>query len=337
MTSTEETAREILRTVMRHRRGAPGAWRCDTPGDAPCERCLLPHLETVRQRVRAGEPVVFVLPGFPCKSPNPAKVLGVLPDRAEQLALEFLDGLCARIREIHPPGARIVLCSDGRVFSELIDVPDAHITAYQAELGRMLAALPGGALSLFSADDLAEMRGEPHERVRAWLDDHYGESPEELRAQVRADAEVLRLYRALTRFLFEDRLTPERTESRSALQREARRHAYGVIGRSRAWGTLVSAHFPEAVRLSIHPQDCGSPKFGIRLSARGEDGWLTPWHAVAVERDGVFALSRRSEAEAEGARLVHRDGRPSHFVAARTVPPARGSADRPLAPAARPT
>ncbi|DAZ95360.1 TPA: hypothetical protein N0F65_002545, partial [Lagenidium giganteum] len=37
-------------------------------------------------------PITLVLPAFPCKSPNRVdKVLGAMPDRAEELALERLE------------------------------------------------------------------------------------------------------------------------------------------------------------------------------------------------------------------------------------------------------
>lgn len=45
--------------------------------------------------VGEGDPVVFTLPGFPCKSPNPAKVLGHLPDQGERLSSPF-SRPCAR-------------------------------------------------------------------------------------------------------------------------------------------------------------------------------------------------------------------------------------------------
>jgi pyoverdine/dityrosine biosynthesis protein Dit1 len=85
-----------------------------------------------------------------------------------------------------------------------------------------------------------------------------------------------------------------------------------VIQRSKAWGELVETKFPNAVRLSIHPQSCGDKKMGIRLIE--PDNWLTPWHGVAVEVDGRFMLLKRAQAEELGADLVHWDGRPSHFV-----------------------
>ena len=61
---------------------------------------------------------------------------------------------------------------------------------------------------------------------------------------------------------------------------------------------------------------CGSKKLGIHfIPTANDDNWMTPWHAVALETEaGSFMLVRRSAAEAMGARLVHKGGRPSHYT-----------------------
>ena len=136
---------------------------------------------------------------------------------------------------------------------------------------------------------------------------------EDLKNEVRAGGEPERLYCGITRFLLEDATRPGMTMSRTALQKDCRRRSYEVILRSKAWGALLARHFPEAVRLSIHPQSCGSEKLGI-VFTEASDAWLTPWHGVALDVGGRFVLRKRSEAEAMGARLVMREGRPSHYV-----------------------
>ncbi|WP_308407736.1 L-tyrosine/L-tryptophan isonitrile synthase family protein [Streptomyces somaliensis] len=137
-----------------------------------------------------------------------------------------------------------------------------------------------------------------------------GPTPEELRAEVREDESSLRMYLGITRFLVEDATGWE--GSRSALQRDCRRRAYEVILRSRAWSELISERYPHHVRLSIHPQNRGAAKFGIRLLGAA-DAWTTPWHSAPLRRaDGTWELMHRRDAEKLG-REVHRDGRPSHF------------------------
>ncbi|MEU8720510.1 isocyanide synthase family protein [Streptomyces antimycoticus] len=266
------------------------------------------QLRQIAGFVRAGEPVVFTLPGFPCKSPNPAKVLGHLPDQGERLSLGFLNTLCEEIERVHPPGARVIICSDGHVFGDLIRVPDDHIDAYADGLRRLIRESDLHRLSVF---DLRDVLGDlPHDAKRAQVYQRYAPTLEALRAEVRSEDHTLALYRGITRFLVDD--TADFTGTRSALQRACRTRAYGVIQRSRAWGDLIAEHHPGSVRLSIHPQPIGAPKFGIRL-LDAPDVWTTPWHSAALHRtDGTWTLMPRTRAEQLG-RLVHRDGRPSHY------------------------
>ncbi|MFI9204289.1 L-tyrosine/L-tryptophan isonitrile synthase family protein [Streptomyces sp. NPDC053048] len=282
-----------------HRTTAPGT---------PDPEAHPEQLRQIRRFTAAGEPVLFTLPGFPCKSPNPAKVLGHLPDEGERLSLAFLDRLCARVKEIYEPGARMLICSDGHIFGDLIDVPDAHIDAYGDALREMIRTQGLRHLETF---DLRHVHGDAdYDTKRNLVTEAYAPSLESLREAARTDEETARLYRGITRFLVED--TAGFTGTRSALQRECRERAYGVIARSRAWGDLIAHHHPRSVRLSIHPQPPGAGKFGIRL-LEAADAWATPWHtAVLRERGGAARLMRRADAERLG-RLVLRDGRPSHY------------------------
>lgn len=302
----QHVASDIAKLVLRHHRSTDPTHQATS-----CQRCLLLLSDAVQPFVAAGRPVDFVLPAFPVKSPNPAKVLGPLPDLAERMALDLLERLCLRIGDLHPAGARILLCSDGRVFSDVVGVSDQAVTAYQRAMESLLA--PGSPIRLFCLDDVTEFAHLDHQAMREELVSGYGQPLAEITTGIRAGGPDLPLYRAITRFLFEDRLTPDYQGSRAALQRAARARAYLMIQRSQAWGNLLGDYHPQAVRLSIHPQPCGSEKTAIQL-AGSADGWLTPWHGVAVLRDGRLTLLKRSEAERLGARLVSLGGRPDHYV-----------------------
>ena len=303
------TARSVMEIVLRYQRKSKGANECAAD---PCEKCLTAYAAPVERLVAAGEPLRFVLPAFPGKSPNSAKVLGFLPDTAERLALEFLDRLTVRIREVFEPGAEVLVCSDGRVFSDAVGIPDDHITAYQRELQVMIDGLDHRGVGLFNLDDVPELAEFDHQQMRDMLTERYAEPLEALCDRVRSGEDVA-LYRAVTRFLFEDANTPHYRGSRAGLQREARMRAYVVLQRSKAWGDLLAERFPDAIRLSIHPQPCSAEKLGIHL-VETADNWLTPWHSVALAKGERYVLVKRSEAEACGARLVHTDGRPAHYV-----------------------
>lgn len=314
---TVALATEIMKDVMQFRRSAVAHAHCSALD--PCEECLSPHLSKIIEAIETKSPVTFVLPAFPGKSPNANKVLGHLPDMAERRALQFLGELCERVKRLHAPGARVILCSDGRVFSDVVGMNEEHVTEYKHEITRLIGEL--GLTQVISTFDLDDLLGSlSFDEMRSTLMDRHGASLEALQEKVRrggkegADKEsedAHRMYCGITRFLVEDAAHPGQTKSKTAIQKDCRVRAYEVIRRSNAWSGLVEKHFPRAVRLSIHPQTCGSRKLGIHLMEA--ESWITPWHGVAMEVNGRFVLVKRSQAEALGAKVVESEGRPSHF------------------------
>jgi pyoverdine/dityrosine biosynthesis protein Dit1 len=295
----------LLRLLLPYRRAAE---RGETRPDRYRVR-FAPQLASIAGFVQTGRPILFTLPAFPCKSPNRRKVLGHLPDLGELLSLRFLDQLCRQVGRFYDPGARLLVCSDGHVFGDHIGVPDRHVDEYGAALAAMIDREGLEHIDTYSLADAYP--GLSHDQRRERLTAEFAQSTDSLRDEVRSDEDTLRLYRGITRFLVED--AEDGTGSRAARQREARQRAYGVIQRSRAWGSLIADRFPESVRLSIHPQLSGSAKFGIML-LESPDSWMTPWHSVAILRsDGRFTLMKRVDAERIG-QVVVRDGRPSHYV-----------------------
>lgn len=317
-TSTETAeviARRIMFYVMQFRRIAGSKKSCAT---SHCEACLAPHLQRVVAAIERAQPIIFVLPAFPAKSPNLAKVLGPLPDMAEQISLQFLNHLCEQIQTMYAPGAKVILCSDGRVFNDALGIREQDVTAYQEKIAWLLKEKSLTHLSTYNLDDVYGDLS--FDDMRHRLMEKYGEPVEALKEAVRRgsvkpcsmeDEEVHRQYCGITRFLVEDAMHPGQLQSRTAIQKIARQQAYVVIQRSRAWSDLVAERFPEAVRLSIHPQTCGTSKLGIRLMKA--EIWMTPWHGVAVKVKGRFVLLKRAEAEELGASLAFHDGQPSHY------------------------
>ena len=293
----------VLARLMRGRCLLPGAPQ--EPTDAA--RAL--HLARITSFVEAREAIALVLPAFPAKAPNRAKVLGTLPDAAERAGLEALSELVGDIAAVHPPGATLVICSDGHVFADAVGVPDEAVVAYRRHLRAMIDDVAGPNIRLF---DLTDAYGEarPVEARRMLLDAH-APSVDEIRARAAACPSARAQLDGIHRFLFEDE-TVRSLLSRSQVRRLTRARAYEVVRRSEAWGRLVAARFPRAIRLSVHPQPDVSAKIGIVL-VPASDRWLTPWHAVLVV-DGTRArLMRRHEAEGLGAVVVEKNGRPHHM------------------------
>lgn len=291
----------ILERLFRHRRVLAGV------GD-PSAASLAPHRPRVEAAVREGRPLHLVLPAFPAKSPSPLKTLGPLPDLAESLALRHLQALCDELSEAHPPGVVLTLCSDGGVFADVVGVPDADVRAYGEAIDREIAGLP----SVRRFDLRHAFPDALPEGARAALLERWAESPEALGERLAASPALRSMLDGLHRFAFEDRLGVDTHLSKTQIRKQARPRAKELLRRSRAWGRLVSACFPDALRLSIHPQPDVSEKIGVHLVPT-EDAWLTPWHGVAVLDGQDFALMHRQDAESRGAVAVSQGGRPVHF------------------------
>ena len=67
--------------------------------------------------------IELILPAFPCKSTSLDKVAGTSPDKGEELALRGLFEFVKDIEKIYSPGARVLIVSDGHVFSDCSKYP----------------------------------------------------------------------------------------------------------------------------------------------------------------------------------------------------------------------
>jgi pyoverdine/dityrosine biosynthesis protein Dit1 len=301
----------ILEILHACRRPLPVAANDDGPLFHPS------HRERIRRSMLAGVPIHLVLPAFPAKSANPLKTLGELPDLGEWLSLRFLDDLCRRIATCYRPGVRLTICSDGRVFSDLVGVPDEGVTRYRNEMRALIERGGFEHLDLIDLDDLFALRD--YATLREELLVRFGDPIESLREQLLSDPAGRALLDGIHRFLFDDMSATVPALSRSRTRAITRSLAYRTIQRSKAWSAAVERRFPDAVRLSIHPQPAGAPKLGISLLPAA-DVWMTPWHGVVLDTGTEFRLVKRIDAEASKATLAVIHGRPGYFVAAGVRP-----------------
>lgn len=305
--SADEIARQVLTLVFQFRRlGSP-----DDPCATPCPQCYAVHLNRMVPFIERVEPVHFVLPAFPAKSRNPNKVVGSLPDLGERISIEFLQSFCEQVSHFHQPGAQILICSDGHVFSDVLGIPDDDVSTYRDELELMISATGGASVQMYSLEDAFGI--ESYDDMRELLTDRYAIPLDQIRGQVREDIVERSLFNGMHRFMVEDE-APQRPDfSKTKIRELAKDLAYRMIQRSKAWGELVNDKFPNSLRLSIHPQPSHAEKIGFHL-IRTKDSWLTPWHGVVVDDGKSMTLVKRSQAEEYNASLVWRNGRPSHFV-----------------------
>lgn len=303
-------ARAIVREVFKLRKLHPA--EDGQAGDTETE--MNTHVEAILPVVANERAIRMILPAFPGKSPNRTKTLGALPDLAEKHALKNLAALCARIGKIYRPGAKLVICSDGYCFSDVVNIGDDEVAHYLKNLETYAAANFEGRFEFFDLKDhfgyLDDLTSKREELLIA-----YSDPIERIRRQCQDDPAMGAMYRGITRFLFEDSLGIERFAawSNTAIQKLSRCNAYRVIQRSNAWSRLIEDMFPDSLRLSIHPQFRVSKKIGIRL-VDCDDVWLTPWHSVAVRENNRIVLKKRSEVDERNSVLVFSDGVPCHFV-----------------------
>ena len=299
---------QILKHIFSYRRLSSDTGSC---AQEPCPMCLAPHFQKIEFFIEQEKPIHFILPAFPAKSSNKQNVLGSLPDMGEWISLQFLQSLCDQIRDFYAPGAQITICSDGRVFSDLVCVKDEDVTAYGREIKNILDDIGANSINVFNLEDL--FGGLSFDEMRQQLVLNYADPIDTIRFQVKNNQNERNLFNGIHRFLYEDYLVLQPFKTRNQLRNQCKKLAYNVIQRSHAWSALVAKQFPHALRFSIHPQSVHSEKIGIHM-IKTQDAWGTPWHNVAVYDGQQFLLMKRSQAESVGASLVLHNNRPSHFV-----------------------
>lgn len=279
--------------------------------DGPLELLTrAPMVQLMVSQMCQERPLTFLLPAFPAKSPSPLKVAGQLPDLGEVLALKNLNEMCVRISNVYAPGARVLICSDGRIFGDVVGVSDTVIDQYQASIRDIITELGLLHLGTFDLDDLyPTLKGdELRERV-LW---QFGKCAEEVRHQVLTDSDTRGLFNGLHKFLVEDRSGVETAKSKNQITKETKACAYELLRRSDAWSQVLNHYHKDALRLSIHPYPITHEKFGVRL-VRSSNKWATPWHNVTVKINDTFQLMHHTEALKIGAKKKVLGGKYVYF------------------------
>lgn len=302
----EKTAQDILELLTSYHRG----WHTEHTSSHEKEKCFHPNFTKIISYVRRNLPMVLILPAFPAKSSNRDKTATSLPDLGELLSLKFLNELCKKIQAIYAPGAHLVICSDGRVFNDVVHVSDEQVDAYMRQITHLIQHHQLQHLTTFKLDDY--YLDLSYTAMRNVLVDTYGEPLPELKARIHSNDADKMLWNGIHRFIFEDSLYLLNTLSRNKIRTLSKDLSYQTIQRSNAWSRLLQECFPEAIRLSIHPQPCASEKLGIML-LKSKDHWATPWHRVVLLDQGEHWLVKQSEAISLGAKPVFIEGCFSHY------------------------
>ena len=302
-------ARTIFTLLSNNSRKLPNQDHCEQHN---CNICFEQFRETCNAFLINNKKIQFILPAFPAKSPNHEKTAGVLPDLGEQLSLLALNKICEKIQLIHEPGAQITICSDGRVFNDVLEVTDYHVTAYRLGIEKIIKQQSLSHLNTYNLEEFYQESS--YEIMRNKLMQDFSEDMSTLVARIKNKEEDLRLFNGMHRFIYEDFLSLNMDSlSKNKIKTLAKINTYLVIQRSNAWSNLIKKQFPEAIRLSIHPQLCGSKKIGIML-LKSENQWATPWHRVVLQQGKDFFLVKKKYAEAINAKDIYINGQFSHYT-----------------------
>ncbi|KAL1855891.1 hypothetical protein Daus18300_010869 [Diaporthe australafricana] len=314
-----ETAAQILNIISRYRLSHKSTPKSDE-GD-------LKFLAQIYSKVRAGRLINMCLPAFPFKSPNSTtKVLGYLPDKAEEFALAHLNGLCDAIKNVYAPGSELTIISDGLVYNDLLGVPDRNVWAYGEGLRAMSAAKEFNNIKFNRLKDLVHV-DVPDEldeityvsnatNFRLALLNSFSKRDYDVDLKIADHEDTCLTYRGYLKFLETDLQTiyPINEErSKKKYKKGLGYIAKQMLFRGDAFARAVRETFSDHIRLSIHPST-GEAK--ISVSPLPTDTfYTTPWHStIAFRLDGTVTSGLRSDFENDPKlELVYENGRPSYF------------------------
>ncbi|GKU06934.1 unnamed protein product, partial [Fusarium langsethiae] len=292
-------------------------------------------LTIISHFVRAQQKAVMCLPAFPFKSANTVeKVLGNLPDKAEELSLARLDSMCATIGRFYEPGAELTIISDGLVYNDLLGISDLDTWRYGSALRAMAERKDFSNLAFSRLQDLVAVKGLPNElneltyvanatNFRRTLFNKYGRDDDlDIDHEIGTNMDTLGTYKGYCRFLKSDLQHIYGPAKSSAKYRKDVKYlakqllVRGYLTESlfdQAFAGAVKARFPHHLRLSIH-QSTGEHKISLSL-LNTKSGFTTPWHcSVALMEDGEWLSGLAIDFKADRLlELVEEDGRPSYF------------------------
>ncbi|RMD43204.1 hypothetical protein DV735_g1890, partial [Chaetothyriales sp. CBS 134920] len=284
-------------------------------------------LSVIEKFVAAGTRVETCLPAFPFKSANKVyKVLGTLPDKAEELALERLNSMCARIREVYPPGAKVTIISDGTTYNDLLSISDRDTWAYGEALRKMAIQKKFGYIGFARMKDLLDIPLPDQLReityvanctnFRRLLLNTYSPPGFDIDHEIATNPDTKLTYLGYRRFLESDLkhiYTLGEDRSNHAYKKDVKYLAKQMLIRGYAFAGAVRNAFPNHLRLSIH-ESVGGHKVSMSL-LNTKTGYTTPWHcSVALLEGGEWISAPMGDFKSDPRlELIYENGRPSYF------------------------
>jgi pyoverdine/dityrosine biosynthesis protein Dit1 len=256
-------------------------------------------------------PISFVMLGFPMKSKNDRdKVLGTLPDMAEQVAFQNFANFDACIRALYPPGVNMTIVSDGFIFNDILSIEDRTVEQYEEMSIDMSKVAPMTWFDMTHFYSKKLTKSTIREKIVA----QFGISPEELQRRILFDNDVNYLYKGMTIFMQQEEAIKE-YPSNNQRQKAAKALTREMMLRNEAYSGLVRQEFKQHIRLSMHPSVNSGAKYSFQLipSKQGK-AKHSPWHAALLLENGDFVTIHKKDAIAAGYELQYKDNRPYNFI-----------------------
>ena len=281
-------------------------------------------LEQTEAFVKRNEQVKLVLPAFPFKSPNKSvKVLGSLPDAAEEVALAHLNGLAAAIADVYKPGAKIFIVSDGLMYNDLLGVPEEEVWEYGQALRQLAKEMQLSHLDFLCLRDLKKGESNPIPNTKEYylndaaprrqdIVDQFLPQDYDVDTEISNDADTTLTFRGYLKFLELDLEKEDPTESRTQFKKRNEKIAKQMMGRGKAFACAINETLPGHIRLSIH---CSTETTKLSISLIPQDAQIqTPWHCSLVRAvDGTVTTSHASLVNPVTHELIFKNGHPSYF------------------------
>ncbi|MCL1126498.1 isocyanide synthase family protein [Shewanella surugensis] len=247
--------------------------------------------EFARQQIQhfmaQNKPLDFILPGFPCKSPNVVdKSFSMMPDYGEVLAIERLDAFCFALNDLYPHGSRVTILSDGTTFADIVHVDDEVKQRYKTALRHL--SVTENILWADLTDLLPDVKGNnkaDSDSLRKSLLKGISSGPrafEKFVQKVRDSSAQAKVHDKLCSYLYHDvRIERFSDGDRDHYLESISDKAYQMMYRGRALSASIDKVYPQHIRLSVHGYDNAGPKFTFSLSSDTTKA-VSPWHSVPV-------------------------------------------------------
>lgn len=267
--------------------------------------------EKIESFTRNWKPLKFSMLGYPMKSPNDRdKVLGKLPDLGEELSFANFNLFANIVKNLYAPGVEYAFISDGYIFADIMQTPDAVVEAYAQRNRELTRAIRLPVTWYDMLDFYPAHLGLP--TIREKIMSEYGITAEELERRILFDADVNHLYRGMLYFMEGD-LAIRNFPSRNQLHKQSKIVAREMMFRNEAYSKLIQTNFADHIRLSMHPSTNNGTKYSFQL-INSPYAKHSPWHsAILKTKNGGIQTVHKKDALAAGHEIVDVNGQPYYF------------------------